>query len=90
MPGTIRKFLILFSVWVMLTVTGRAASAESTASEKTVYSLDKIYRLALERSEAVGISLEDLHLANLTRKKAFSVLMPEFSGYGSYTRYRTQ
>lgn len=87
MPGTVRKFLILFLVWVMLTVTGVSVFAENKATEKTVYSLDKIYRLALERSEVVGISEEDLYLANLTRKKAFSVLVPELSAYGTHTRY---
>jgi outer membrane protein len=54
---------------------------------KDVYTLDEIYRMALERSEAVGISVEDLYLAHQTRKKAFSVLVPEISAFGSYTRY---
>jgi outer membrane protein len=64
-----------------------ALAADEPVVGEDVYTLDEIYRLALDRSEAVGISVEDLYLAHQTRKKAFSVLVPEISAYGSYTRY---
>ncbi len=70
-----------------IAVTGMPVFAESATPEKRAYSLDEVYRMALERSEQVGISEEDLSLARLTRKKAFSVLVPELSTYGTYTRY---
>ena len=87
MPGKFRVFLALFSIWTMLVGSGLSARAENNTSEKKTYSLDSIYRSALDRSEKVGISEEELYLAHLTRKKAFSVLMPELSAFGSYTRY---
>ena len=57
------------------------------AEEARVVALNDLYRLALNRSEQVGISKEDLFLARQTRKKAFSVLIPELSSFGTYTRY---
>lgn len=87
MRGTIRKLLLLFLAGAMLTAAGAAVFAESASDEKKIYTLDDMYRLALARSEQVGISEEDLFLARLTRKKAFSVLVPELSAYGTHTRY---
>jgi len=80
-------FLVLLSALALGAITPMEAWAEDTPAEMDVYSLEGIYRRALERSETVGISVEDLYLAHLTRKKAFSVLVPELSAYGSYTRY---
>ena len=73
-------------VWIVL-MADVSVFAEGTSRVKNIYSLNEIYRLALARSEQVGISEEDLFLARLTRKKAFSVLFPELSTYGTYTRY---
>ena len=67
--------MILFLAWLVLFPTGASVYAGTTEDAK-VYSLNEIYRLALERSEQVGISGEDLFLAQLTRKKAFAVLVP--------------
>ena len=80
------KTLILFLAWMVLFPTGASVYAGTTEDAK-VLTLNEIYRLALERSEQVGISGEDLFLAQLTRKKAFSALVPELSAFGSYTRY---
>lgn len=88
MSGKFRKILVLFLIWVPLAAVHLPASAADTPADgPDVYSLDGIYRLALDRSEEVGISLEDLYLANQTRKKAFAVLVPELSAFGNYTRY---
>lgn len=52
-----------------------------------IYTLPDLYRIALERSEQIQISEEDLSIARQQRKMAFAVLVPSFSGAGSYTRY---
>lgn len=51
------------------------------------YSLDDLYRIALERSERIKISEEDLNIAERGKDKAISVLLPALSAFGNYTRY---
>ena len=56
----------------------------STAQE---YSLDDLYGIALERSERIKISEEDLYISERTKDKALSALLPKLSAFGSYTKY---
>jgi outer membrane protein TolC len=86
-PKRFLLFSILFSVWAVLITADVSAQMQNKPTERSVYSLDDLYRLALSRSEEVGISKEKLYLAHETRKKAFSVLVPELSAFGSHTRY---
>ncbi len=51
------------------------------------YSLEDLYRIALERSEKIKISEEDLYIAERGKDKAVSVLIPRLSAFGSYTKY---
>ncbi|MEW6675200.1 MAG: TolC family protein [Nitrospirota bacterium] len=51
------------------------------------YSLDDLYRIALERAEEIKISEEDLYIAERGKDKALSVLLPRLSAFGNYTRY---
>ena len=87
MPKKLLLFSILFSVWAVLTTAGVSAGTQDRPAEKNLYSLGDLYRLALSRSEEVGISEEELYLARQTRKKAFAVLVPTLSAFGSHTRY---
>lgn len=52
-----------------------------------VYSLDDLYRIALERAERIKISEEDLFVAERGKDKALSLLFPKLSAFGTYTRY---
>jgi len=52
------------------------------------YTLDGLYKLALERSEKIKISDEDLYIAERTKDKAMSLLMPKLSAVGGYTKYK--
>lgn len=51
------------------------------------YSLNDLYKLALERAEKIKISEEDLYIAERGKDKAISVLLPRLSAFGNYTRY---
>ncbi|MCX5808384.1 MAG: TolC family protein [Proteobacteria bacterium] len=51
------------------------------------YTLNDLYRIALERSEKVKISEEDVYIAERGKDKAMSALLPKVYGTGSYTRY---
>jgi outer membrane protein len=51
------------------------------------YSLDDLYKIALQRAEKIKISEENLSIAESGRDKALSLLIPKLSSFGSYTRY---
>jgi outer membrane protein len=51
------------------------------------YSLDDLYRIALERAERIKLSEEDLYIAERGKDKALALLMPRLSAFGSYTKY---
>ncbi|MBI5027204.1 MAG: TolC family protein [Nitrospirae bacterium] len=51
------------------------------------YSLDDLYRIALERAERIKLSEEDLYIAERGKDKAVSALLPKLSAFGNYTKY---
>jgi len=54
------------------------------------YTLDDLYAIALQRSERVKISEEDLAIARTGKDKAVSALLPRVSGLANYTGYKDQ
>jgi len=54
------------------------------------YSLEDLYRIALERAERIKLSEEDLYIAKTGKDKAIAALLPKLSAFGSYTRYTTE
>jgi outer membrane protein len=52
-----------------------------------VYSLTDLYRIALSRSEAIGIAEYDAAIAERGRDKARAALRPGVTAFGSHTRY---
>ena len=70
-------FLLIFSSTVIFVQYADAVE----------YSLNDLYKLALERSERIKISEEDLYIAETNKDKAVSVLLPKLSAFGTYTRY---
>ncbi len=51
------------------------------------YSLNDLYKLALERSEAIKIAEEDLTISQYEKDRALSTLIPTFSAFGQHTQY---
>jgi len=51
------------------------------------YTLEDLYKIALERSEKIKISAEDLVIAENTKDKAMSLLMPRLTAGSSYVRF---
>ena len=51
------------------------------------YTLRDLYRIALEQSEKVRISEENVAITGLTKDKALSVLFPRLTAYGGYVRF---
>lgn len=59
----------------------------STCCYAAGYTLEDLYRIALERSERIKIFAEDVVIAEKTKDKAMSFLMPRLSAIGGYARY---
>jgi outer membrane protein len=55
--------------------------------ERPVYGLLDLYRMALEKAEAIAIAQQDVVLAELDRKRALSVLIPHVDAFTNYTRF---
>jgi outer membrane protein len=51
------------------------------------YSLPDLFRLALERSETIKISEDDLYIAEREKDKALAVFFPTLSAFGNHIRY---
>ncbi|MBI4844687.1 MAG: TolC family protein [Nitrospirae bacterium] len=71
------RMIILFIVLAF-----SMAPAVSGAEE---YSLDELYSIALQNSNAIKIVLEDTHIAEQDRERAMSALIPTLSAFGSST-----
>jgi len=51
------------------------------------YSLEDLYRLALERAEKIGLSEGNLRLAETSKDKATAALMPKLTAFNDYRQY---
>lgn len=95
--GRLEGFLI-FTILVIFILVIQGASTThaqtdegdtSSAEQKNYpeYSLAELYKIALERSERVQISEEDLVIAEREKDRARSAYLPTISAFGDYMRY---
>jgi len=73
-----KRVILIFTV--LLNVIPFSAFAEE-------YSLNDLYRIALERSETIKIAEEDLYISQREKDRAVAVLFPKLSAFGSYREY---
>ena len=78
------RFIVIHII-IMITVL---VSQDVSAFEE--YSLEDLYRIALERSEKIKISGEEVYVSESGKDKALSALLPKFSAFWDYTRYTEQ
>lgn len=76
-----KKILYIFSLLCIL-------APQITRAQE--YSLAELYSLALERSEKIRISEDDLYIAEREKDRATSVLFPKLSVFGSHIWYSEQ
>lgn len=90
------KGCLIFAILIIFVIQGagttHAQSVEgdtSSAEQKNYpeYSLVELYKIALERSEKVQISEEDLVIAEREKDRARSAYLPTISAFGDYMRY---
>lgn len=73
---------VVFSLIVLIAVM---LSVGVLSAEE--FSLEDLYRIALERSEKIKIAEKDLYIAERGKDRAVSALFPKLSAFGSYRRY---
>jgi outer membrane protein len=69
---------IIIIAWAALFVT--AALAQE-------YTLNDLYQQALKNSEKIKIAQENLHIAQYGKDKAWAVLFPKVTAFGTYNRF---
>ena len=69
--------MILLAVFVMNAPAGFAQE----------YSLRDLYAEAVKNSEKIKYAEENLYIAQMGRMKAWAVLLPKVTAFGSYNRY---
>ena len=90
--------LLIFTLLIIFisVMQGASTTHAQTAEADTLltedknhpeYSLTELYKIALERSEKVQISEEDLIIAEREKDKARSAYLPTISAFGDYMRY---
>ncbi|MEW6419149.1 MAG: TolC family protein [Nitrospirota bacterium] len=82
--GLILLIIILFTQYVF---AQPADNQQQITGSHPEYTLGDLYRIALELSEQIKISEEDLFIAERGKDKALSSLLPKISAFGEYTRY---
>lgn len=78
MSPRLALFVFLCILFISLSITPLCAKE---------YSLDELYKIAIERSERVRIYVEDVCIAMRNKDKAFYSFLPSLSAFGGYTRY---
>jgi outer membrane protein len=71
---------LLFAFCILLVSVPYSLSAKE-------YSLDELFKLALQRSETIKIAEEDLYISERGKDKALAGLFPTLSAFGNHTRY---
>jgi outer membrane protein len=79
MKGMKMKSLILSAIFLLLSIPHFASAEE--------YSLEDLYRLAMDRSEIIKIAEEDLYISQRDKDKALAVFFPTLSAFGYHTRF---
>lgn len=85
------KRIIVIMMAIILFIQYASAQSvdnqQSKVSSRPEYTLGDLYRIALERSERIKISEQDLFIAEREKDKAMSAFLPKLSAFGDYTRY---
>lgn len=74
-------------LWVSLAIVLVLLTYMPKQAYAAEYSLEDLYRIALERAEEIGISKKELYIAERDRERALSLLFPRFSAFGDYRRF---
>lgn len=71
----------LFSYVVLVLVASFVFAQQSTAIE---YTLSESYNLAFKNSEKIEMAQENVYVAQMSKYKAWSLLIPRLTAYGTY------
>lgn len=81
----IAKMRLLSLLVILCLVTSLISTEHACAIQE--FTLEELYAIALENSEKIKFSEEELSISERVKDKAISVLLPKLSGFGGYTKY---
>ncbi|MEE9912706.1 MAG: TolC family protein [Deltaproteobacteria bacterium] len=73
-------------VWLCLMICAVAVSVSGEAMAQE-YALKDLYQQALKNSERIKFAEENVYIARMTKDKAWAVLMPRVTAFGTYNRF---
>ncbi|PKN10298.1 MAG: hypothetical protein CVU72_01675 [Deltaproteobacteria bacterium HGW-Deltaproteobacteria-7] len=76
------KKIFLYGTITLITVL--LSASETIARE---YTLNEIYQKAFKSSEKIEIARENVYIAQMGKNKAWSLLIPRLTAYGTYNRF---
>jgi len=85
-----KKIKIFLLMSILLLIFFKINLMAQDVSQGDTYSLFDLYKIALDNSENIKISEENLYISERNKEKAISVLFPRFSTFGNYTRYKEE
>ena len=83
------KNKLVKSLIILLIVLGFTAKNSATAVQDVYneYSLNKLYKAAIEKSEVIEVSKENVLISRIQKRKVISDFIPNLSSFGDYRRY---
>lgn len=76
------KLIIKFFLILLLILQYSTATANE---QNKIFDLNRLYKLAVKHSESIKIAEENVFIAKQDKSRAFSVLVPRFTAFGSYS-----
>lgn len=73
--------------WLGLLAGFAVALLFPSGGQAQEYTLKDLYQQALKNSEKIKIAEENLYIARMTKYKAWAVLMPKLTAYGTYNHF---
>ena len=74
-------------VWLCLMILLAVALMSASLGLAQEYALKDLYQQALKNSEKIKYAEENLYIAQMTKSKAWAVLMPRVTAFGTYNRF---
>lgn len=82
--------MVLLTFVLVIGISSNVFALNADSPEEKEWSLSDLYQRALDFSEKIKIMEKELVISEKDRERAFAVLVPRFTAYGSWGGYREQ
>ncbi|MFO7560063.1 MAG: TolC family protein [Desulfobacterales bacterium] len=82
--------MVLLTFVLVIGISSNVFALNADSPEEKEWSLSDLYQRALDFSEKIKIMEKELVISEKDKERAFAVLVPRFTAYGSWGGYREQ